>query len=94
MWAIGKKASDDHIACIHDIHDNHATGRPIGLPDCGSGTPDSERVTRDVIFRPGWAHRSVPAFTPGDRIPVVTRITSGVEQIGFSPTGLAFRTVL
>ncbi len=21
VWAIGKKASDDHIACIHDIHD-------------------------------------------------------------------------
>ena len=21
VWAIGKKASDDHLACIHDIHD-------------------------------------------------------------------------
>ena len=40
VWAIGKKASDDHLACIHDIHDKSL--RPlIGAIDVESGSVGS-----------------------------------------------------
>ena len=40
VWAIGKKASDDHIACIHDIHDK-ALWPLVGEVELPSGTVDT-----------------------------------------------------
>ena len=37
VWAIGKKASDDHLACMHDIHDK-ALWPLVGEVDLPSGT--------------------------------------------------------
>ena len=39
VWAIGKKASDDHLACMHDIHDS-ALWPLVGEVDLGSGEVD------------------------------------------------------
>ena len=40
VWAIGKKASDDHLACIHDIHDK-ALWPLVGEVELPSGTVDT-----------------------------------------------------
>ena len=39
VWAIGKKAGDDHLACIHDIHDK-ALWPLVGEVELPSGTVD------------------------------------------------------
>ena len=77
VWAIGKKASDDHLACIHDIHDK-ALWPLVGeveLPPGAVGTYEQRPFSvgqsiNDLARRAGNQDRRIVSWSTHEMIKI------------------------
>ena len=77
VWAVGKKASDDHIACIHDIHDKalQPLVGEVELPPGAVGTYEQRPFSvgqsiNDLARRAGNQDRRIVSWSTHEMIQI------------------------